>query len=373
MKISTFKVLLSLAVLLSTSFSYTVYGQAKKVAYINLAGKTMAEGASSLDNDPIIRMLKADTKFEVTVMLVAADATIDGLDAYDVVVVQECFGSTSAIFKPGASLGIASIPVPFVYNKMYAMRDTRGFTSGASGSGGEVAGTYHLRVSAANQSNELFNGMTFVGDSVQIFLTGADDSGGTTGTKGLQYAAGVEISATGTLLGSGVNDPENATVSFNDIPAGTMIGSETTKARMIALGHNTGAINKDGGDNLTRDGLTLWRNAIYSLAGLTVPATTANPTTDVVDLVAGTEVSLYPNPLIVGELAKVRFQIDGQSEVRLSLFNMIGQKIDMTEIQVFEQGENELDLPVADLGEGMYIYRLEIGSKVHSGKFTVTK
>ena len=87
-----------------------------KVAYVNDVAKTMVEVAAQTDSDPIITMLQADENFEVEVMLVANDSVVD-LSGYDVVVAQEGFGSSSDIFKPGGSLGMASFEVPFILNK----------------------------------------------------------------------------------------------------------------------------------------------------------------------------------------------------------------------------------------------------------------
>jgi hypothetical protein len=246
---------------------------AKKVAYLNSNEKVMAETATQLDNDPIIQMLMADPNIELDVILAPTDTASLDLSGYDAVVVQEGWSSSGAIYNPGAPLGLASIPVPFVYNKVYAMKAGRGFADGAAGSGGEEEGTLSIKVEEANQTNELFNGITFDAGVAQLFNTGADDDGSDGRNKGLQYATDVVISAENTLLASGVNDPENATVCINDIPAGATVGSETLQARMISIPNNTGAINKDNGTNLTSAGLTLWRNAVYSAAGLTVPTT----------------------------------------------------------------------------------------------------
>ena len=100
----------------------------KIVGYIT-ADKTMAETATSPDNDPVIQLLKADPEFAVDVQVVASDAVVD-LSGYDVVVAQEGFSSSSAIFKPGGSLGLANIPVPFIYNKVWTLRDGYAVVSG---------------------------------------------------------------------------------------------------------------------------------------------------------------------------------------------------------------------------------------------------
>lgn len=245
-----------------------------KVAYVT-EDKMMDATATQPDSDPIVKMLMADPMLDVDVFTIAKTDTID-LGAYDVVIAQEPFSSSGDVWKSTGALGMGVLEVPFIHNKVYTMKDGRGFTDGAAGSGGEVAGTFYIKVDPANQANELFNGLTFDGDSVQIFMEGANDDGSLGGTKGLQYAVNVEIKdATGaikdTKLASGQNDPAEATVCINDLAAGDSIGSEELKVRMIEIANNFGAICANGGTNITNAGLTIWRNAVYSLAGIDVP------------------------------------------------------------------------------------------------------
>ena len=242
----------------------------KKVAYVT-SDKTMAETASPASYDPIIRMLDADPKIDLTVMAVAADADLGDLSGYDVVVAQEGFGSGSDIFKPGNSLALSELAVPFVYNKTYALRDGKavGANGGASG---EVAGL-EITVDVANQTNDLFSGIAFAGNNVALFKATAADDGTSGGTKALNYTSGLTLGDATTLLATATEVTDAATTIFvNDIPAGTMIGDQVTKARMIAFGMNFGAICAENGTNITDEGLTIWRNAVYLAAGLEVPA-----------------------------------------------------------------------------------------------------
>ena len=278
MKTLTVKIFI-LAFILAISGMSQAQVAKPKVAYVNNVDKVMAATAASVDNDPIIQMLKADTLIDVDVLLVKKDSVFD-LSGYDVVIAQEGFGSSDPIYKPGGTLGMGSIPVPFILNKVFTMKAGRGFAAGALGSGGEVAGTFNININNTYKSHDLFKGMTNSKGLSQIFFSGAADNGDASLNKGLQYATGVVISSKNTLLASGQNDPVEATVCVNDIPAGDTIGSEVLKARMIAFGMNYGAICKDG-NNLTPDGLTLWRNAVYSLAGITVPTTKVDNSNDI--------------------------------------------------------------------------------------------
>lgn len=239
--------------------------------------KTMDETATPVNYDPVFYVLDEDSLLEVTLNILtdaSSSAQVD-LTPYDVIVVQESFSSTAGILQPGAPLGFSAINKPFVYNKMYALKDGRALTNGSTGSGAEKQGSYAIVVNPALQGNDLFKGMVFDGDSVILFNSGANDDGSSTAYKALNYAKLVDLSDPNTLLAQpqGIIEGDIPILSVNDIPSGTTIGSETLSARMITLGMNFGAICSDYGTNLTREGLTLWRNAVYSLGGLAVPNT----------------------------------------------------------------------------------------------------
>ncbi len=259
-----------------------------KIGYYTLKGKTMDATAALPSEEPIITMLKNNNpQWEVEVNEVSADSVFDlSSRGYDLVIVQESFNSASNILKPTGSLALDTIPVPFIYNKSYALRDGRAFSGGALGSGAELEGKgfVYLRVDPANQSNSLFKGITFEGDTVAVFRTTTDDAGvfiNPSRNKALNYAYNViltnsEGDTINTLLGkpARVNPAhENSlTIAVNDIPAGTKIGSEILKSRMIHIGMNFGAICAAEGTNMTSAGLTLWRNAVHSALGIPVPS-----------------------------------------------------------------------------------------------------
>ncbi|MBN2764698.1 MAG: hypothetical protein JXR41_16510, partial [Bacteroidales bacterium] len=249
-----------------------------KIGVFTLADKVMVSTAAPANQDPIYTMLSTDNdQWDVEMNEVAADSVFD-LDSYgyDVVIAQESFNSGSAVFQPGGSLGLATFKVPFIYNKAYAFKDGRALTGGATGSGAELEGVLKLKVLPENQTNPLFNGIVFAEDSTtQLVKKGADDSGGTSRNKAMNYATDVKLTDTlGTLLALPVGAPANATIgTVSDIPAGDSVGSEKLNARMIAIGQNFGGICRDRGTNMTSAGLTLWRNAVHSALGIPVPKT----------------------------------------------------------------------------------------------------
>jgi hypothetical protein len=249
-----------------------------QIGYYSLKGKTMVASAAQVDNDPIYTMLSTDNdQWQVNLNLVAADSVFDvNAQGYDAVIVEESFSGSSATFKPGGSLALAKYKMPVIFNKNYAFAGDRGFVVGTSGSGAELEGQLKLKVLPEVQTNPLFNGITFAEDSTTALVkVGAADDGGTSRTKAMNYAINVKLTDTlGTRLALPVGAPANATIgTVSDLNPGDSVGSEKLQARMIVIGMNFGAICRDRGTNMTSAGLTLWRNAVHSALGLSVPTT----------------------------------------------------------------------------------------------------
>lgn len=253
----------------------------KKVAYITLQ-KTMDATATIVTNDPIIQVLKADPNFDVTVKAITTTEIIDDLATYDVIIVQESNGGGDATLKPTGSLALKSIPKPFIYNKAYALKSTRALTTSTALGGKETALSLSITVAPTALTNDLFKSCTISGSGeISIFNAPTTDAGligAATSIKAINYSSGNVISGESTILANPtILNADNSPVAIciNDIPAGATIDSETLFSRMIALSMNFGAISADAGKNITNDGLTIWRNAVYILAGLTVPSSKA--------------------------------------------------------------------------------------------------
>jgi len=246
--------------------------QKKKIAYCTFT-KAMDATATTVDNDPIIQVLKADANFEVTVIVVAtATEVIQGLDTYDLIVVQEGFGSGAGILKTTGSLSLTTMPKPVIYNKTFAFRNNLA-VGAATATASDIA-QLAVAVLPGAVNNDLFKACTInANNEITVFVTGTNDVGAT-GTKSLNVARGNVMSNTNTLLAQPVTVTDG-TIAINDIPAGTVIDNITTNRRMITFNMNFGAICATGGRNITSDGLTMWRNAAYILTGLPVPSTRA--------------------------------------------------------------------------------------------------
>lgn len=277
-----------LVAVLLLAMSSSVFAQKKKVAYCTYL-KTMDVTASLPAEDPIIKVLQADPNLEVTLVttLAANEAITTDLSVFDVIVIQESFGSSDAVLKPGGALALNAIPKPFVMNKTYTFKQGRALTTSAAVGGKEANLALNIKVESTALAHDLFKACTLdANNEINMFNVLTNDLGVVPGgTKAINYSTGNVISGSSTLLASPSilstgNDP--VAICVNEIPAGTAIDSETLLSKCITLGMNFGTISANGGSNITIDGLTIWRNAIYILAGLPVPNTKVSLTTSVV-------------------------------------------------------------------------------------------
>ncbi|MCY1721982.1 DUF5123 domain-containing protein [Prolixibacteraceae bacterium Z1-6] len=145
------------------------------------------------------------------------------------------------------------------------------------------------------------------------------------------------------------------------IPRGTALGAsgQTTDNRIVLF-----VANAKGLDEATNDFNMLVERSLEWVLG-------AGGTTSVSRIEVANDVLVYPNP--AKNHAKVRFTLTESSEVSLSLFNMMGQKIDVSTRERFSVGINEIEINTQRLNEGMYIYVLEVGQNVAKGKLNISK
>ncbi len=79
----------------------------------------------------------------------------------------------------------------------------------------------------------------------------------------------------------------------------------------------------------------------------------------------------YPNPF--NPLTTISFYIPEAAEVRLSVFNIVGQPVALLINQGLAVGEHKVDWDASEMPSGMYIYQLEVGTKIMTRKMTLVK
>jgi len=87
-----------------------------------------------------------------------------------------------------------------------------------------------------------------------------------------------------------------------------------------------------------------------------------------------TEFSLmqnYPNPF--NPTTSIRFALPSESQVKLTVFNMLGQEVASLFQGTLAAGNHKVDFDASKLTSGMYIYRIEAGSFVSVKKMLLMK
>ncbi len=79
----------------------------------------------------------------------------------------------------------------------------------------------------------------------------------------------------------------------------------------------------------------------------------------------------YPNPF--NPTTTIRFDIPEPSNVKLTLFNILGQEIKTLVNEFKESGIHTINFDASELNSGMYIYKLESGSFTQTRKMTLIK
>lgn len=254
----------------------TVYEPAPmRIAYVQKADFMYDAEASTSTNDPIIQMYEADPNFMIDIIETDSEGTGLDLSGYDLVVAQETFGSGDGIWSN--AFGVQTNTTPIIFNKSWAWQNNKGhITSDASAV--TNSGATSVSIDASNQGNALFSGIDFDGGNEILLYAETADNSGAEGDNSIDVLNDIEIGVTGTNLATvaDVTTTPDTSIIINDIPMGTQIGTneaDVLKARMVAFAFNYGAIIRGNGANISPEALTIWRNAAYTLTGLTVPTT----------------------------------------------------------------------------------------------------
>ncbi|WMI65160.1 T9SS type A sorting domain-containing protein [Aestuariibaculum sp. YM273] len=273
--------------------------------------------SSLLYNDPVSRMLKGDSNFNVVTIIAQNGSAASSPDAYvvaldgsvpagnsmavgttidqtgfDLIVVTENV-ATYNFLKPASVSGAptdgaltpVNIQAPIIYGKMLHFRNNNLITSAAA----KDTRTQNLSMSVVDASSPLFSGLGVSnGSDIPLFLTTSDDFGQAGGYRSVDIINNIEITSDGsspvtnTLMATvdEITTPDQG-IGVNYFPAGTHLGTDASGVLAqdaVTLPFSWGASVKQDGGNITSENLTIWRNAAYMLTGLTVPGTmVSNP------------------------------------------------------------------------------------------------
>lgn len=81
------------------------------------------------------------------------------------------------------------------------------------------------------------------------------------------------------------------------------------------------------------------------------------------------EVSVYPNP--ASELLNIDFDLQSDARLKISLVDQLGQQVEMEDLEHFEIGKNNIQIPVGQLASGMYYLSFELNGMVATQKVVI--
>jgi hypothetical protein len=79
----------------------------------------------------------------------------------------------------------------------------------------------------------------------------------------------------------------------------------------------------------------------------------------------------YPNPF--NPSTRISYFIPSQSDVRLVIYNLMGQEIQVLVNEVRSAGSYEVEFNASQLPSGVYIYRLTAGGLISTNKMVLIK
>ena len=79
----------------------------------------------------------------------------------------------------------------------------------------------------------------------------------------------------------------------------------------------------------------------------------------------------YPNPF--NPITTIRFNLPEAGNVKLTLFNILGQEIKTLVNEFKESGVHTINFDASELNSGMYIYKIEAGTYIQTRKMTLVK
>lgn len=82
-------------------------------------------------------------------------------------------------------------------------------------------------------------------------------------------------------------------------------------------------------------------------------------------------ISMFPNPATTE--ATLHYFLNKSNNVKVEVYNMMGQKVYAQDLGVKYNGKSEYTLNTEDMTEGMYFVKLTIGKEVFTSKLNVTK
>jgi hypothetical protein len=112
--------------------------------------------------------------------------------------------------------------------------------------------------------------------------------------------------------------------------------------------------NKLGGNNIFIDDINI------------------NISTDTKDISETIElVTIYPNP--TSNSCGIKFNVNQTKTLAVNVFNIIGEKVQTIQKNIYEEGEHEVKLNTSNLSNGLYIVQINDGTRAINKQLIISK
>ena len=80
---------------------------------------------------------------------------------------------------------------------------------------------------------------------------------------------------------------------------------------------------------------------------------------------------IYPNPVV--DYATIRFNLPINSDVKIKIYNALGQEVKTLNLGNLLSGENNIELNTSDMNNGIYIYSIQTDKDLESKQFVIRR
>ncbi len=276
-------------------------------------------------------------------------STAAGYEGFDVIVVSESIGSTSA-----NNYRIAGFPIPCVVTEGYVAKTDRW------GLLADDSDTYFKQASSANLTADV---LTLVITDNEHWITREYDQG-----AHIIWANAddpTKLGVTGFLLGDDIEGAEPLAEFLFDmggfpgmwaIPDGSILHGTTTLPNMVLIG----VIQTDVGQVFTYEFLDLVRRSVQWV--------TNDYEAESVRSTDQYQVRIGPNP--TKDLVDVSLNMPDPGKVTVHIYDIAGKLVESTGPEILNAGYNRIQLDLSNLSQAQYMYEIITEKDILRGKIS---
>ncbi len=299
----------------------------KRIAYI-----TDPNGATYSD-DPIQPMLKAQN--DLFVWEISSANSDVNFEDFDMVLISEETPSTAAIIPE-----LKGINKPVLNMKVHAYKNATGAWNWAKAGFGDNTTATSIYVESEYRNHQMFRDIIFTNGEIQM-VSEVD-------TKALTFMNPESFTdKSGLIIDIASVKDEESQICIFEIASGATIAGVTLTDKFIQIG-----LNSSSYANLTKDALSVIRNACYYLMGV-------EPTTPTkANTYEASTMNIMLSPIPAHDVLNVSCEADEADNLRLSVVDVMGRTIRVSTMEIIP-GYNSDTVDLTGIASGIYMLSME--------------